>query len=108
MCRYALLYCEESYVKIEKVSFEEGKICAGLVACQMIPAATPILTTCSSMSSDLAEGSHMISVVEGTRLQKGPEGPRLILGPFRFVNHNCQPNCQVRSFSSYWDWVLII
>jgi len=47
------------------------------------------------MSLDLVENGQMISVVESSAAQKGPRGSRLILGPFRFVNHDCEPNCQV-------------
>lgn len=37
------------------------------------------------------------SVIESVLGQSGPLGPRLILGPFRLVNHDCKPNAQVSS-----------
>ena len=36
------------------------------------------------------------SVIHAASNQLGPMGPRLILGPFRLVNHDCKPNAQVR------------
>jgi len=62
----------------------------------MIPASSPILSTSSSMSRDIIP-SHLssISVIMSAPDQKGPLGPRLMLGPLRFANHDCQPNTQV-------------
>ncbi|KAF8803051.1 hypothetical protein BYT27DRAFT_7044026, partial [Phlegmacium glaucopus] len=34
------------------------------------------------------------SIITSSQRQKGEVGPRLILGPFRFANHDCSPNCQ--------------
>ena len=48
------------------------------------------------MSLDLAPEPGP-SVIESTLGQSGPLGPRLILGPFRLVNHDCKPNAQVSS-----------
>ena len=92
-----------SPIQLEKVSFESGVVAAGLKACKPIGGSTPILATCSSMSSDVIEnGKDVISVVLSNSCQKGVQGPRLILGPFRFANHDCDPNCQV-SPCVYWD-----
>jgi hypothetical protein len=41
------------------------------------------------------DSDGVISVISAHRSQKGPKGNRLILGPFRFANHDCSPNCQV-------------
>jgi hypothetical protein len=48
------------------------------------------------MSSDIIP-PHLgsISVIMSSHDQKGPLGPRLMLGPLRFANHDCQPNTQV-------------
>lgn len=82
---------------LEKVSFSGGKICFGLKACRIIPAGCPILSTSTSLSEDVVPDDMAgISVIEATRGQKGPMGPRLMLGPLRFANHDCKPNCQVR------------
>jgi hypothetical protein len=36
------------------------------------------------------------SVIEASEAQLGPIGPRVVLGPLRFANHDCkQPTCQV-------------
>ncbi|KJA22342.1 hypothetical protein HYPSUDRAFT_99130, partial [Hypholoma sublateritium FD-334 SS-4] len=35
------------------------------------------------------------SLISSMSCQKGEVGPRLILGPFRFANHDCSPNCQI-------------
>lgn len=47
------------------------------------------------MSADLATDGRMISAIQAAPVQKGPQGVRIILGPFRFANHDCEPNCQV-------------
>jgi hypothetical protein len=52
------------------------------------------METCSSMSLDCTS-SPGPSVIEASSNQLGPMGPRLILGPFRLVNHDCKPNAQV-------------
>ena len=69
----------------------------GLKARRLIPAGYPILSTSTSLSQDVIPGQMVgISVAEATQGQKGPKGPRLMVGPLRFVNHDCKPNCQVR------------
>ena len=92
--RYSLLYSSDSFVGIEKISFDYKSATGGVKATRDIPALTVLLTATSSMSSDLVEGGGH-SVIEPNGKQKGPVGPRLILGPIRFVNHDCKPNCQV-------------
>jgi hypothetical protein len=51
-------------------------------------------------------------VIEAAPNQLGPMGQRLILGPFRFVNHDCKPNAQVSFLlhSSIFDtfWVFFL
>jgi hypothetical protein len=80
-------------VRLEKVAFS-GKVSAGLKAGCFIPAATCLLTTCSSMAQGIALGGGF-SVIESHPSQKGPTGPRVLLGPLRFANHDCDPTCQV-------------
>ena len=46
------------------------------------------------MSSDNV-GAGGLSVILSSPGQLGPENERLILGPLRFANHDCKPNCQV-------------
>ncbi|KAH7908117.1 hypothetical protein BJ138DRAFT_978742, partial [Hygrophoropsis aurantiaca] len=46
------------------------------------------------MSRDIVDRDNH-SVIARVKGQKGPEGNRLILGPFRFANHDCQPNSQI-------------
>jgi hypothetical protein len=94
LLRYSILHSEHSPVKLCKVIFGDD-ICAGLEATKDIPAACYILSTCSSMSAELYDGKQCLSVICSDSKQKGPQGDRLILGPFRFANHDCQPNCQV-------------
>lgn len=96
LARYDLLYSEESPVRLDKVSFDGIMISAGLKAKIKIPASCPILSTSSSMSSDIIP-PHLgsISVIMSAHDQKGPLGPRLMLGPLRFANHDCLPNTQV-------------
>ncbi|KAI0321618.1 hypothetical protein OF83DRAFT_1050933 [Amylostereum chailletii] len=50
------------------------------------------------MSSDLVPAGGF-SVVQSSSRQNGPHGPRMILGPFRFVNHDCNPNCQIMTIN---------
>jgi len=96
LTRYDLLYSEESPVRLDKVSFDGSTISAGLRAKTGIMASFPVLSTSSSMSSDLIpESLKSISVIESGPEHKGPLGPRLILGPLRFANHDCHPNTQV-------------
>ena len=81
---------------LDKVSFDGTIISVGLKARIKIPASLPILSTSSSMSSDLIPAHrHSISVIASSHDQKGPAGPRLMLGPLRFANHDCNPNTQV-------------
>ena len=93
--RYHIMnYTSASVVRIEKVKFG-SQIACGLRAKVRIEAFTAILSTCSSMSLDIVDGKRAVSVINSSPRQKGPVGPRLILGPFRFANHDCSPNCQV-------------
>ena len=94
--RYDILYSQDSPVVLAKVSFDSQTIAVGLKARKRIPAACPILSTSTSMSSDLiSPGVHAVSIIESGPGQKGPQGSRLMLGPLRFANHDCAPNCQV-------------
>jgi hypothetical protein len=103
LTRYDFLYSEESPVHLDKVSFDGNAISVGLKARVKIPASCPILSTSSSMSSDIIpENLHSVSVIMSAHDQKGPVGPRLILGPLRFANHDCDPNTQV---SHIIDWI---
>ena len=96
--RYYLLYSTDSQVRLEKVSFDQRAIAMGLKAQRTIHAGTAILSTCTSMSLDLIpQGRRSISIIESSRGHLGPLGPRLLLGPLRFANHDCDPNCQVPS-----------
>jgi hypothetical protein len=94
LLRYFILYSPHSPVRLEKTAFNGSSICAGLKASNDIAASSVILATCGSMSSDLADAGGF-SVIQSSRDQLGPHGLRMILGPFRFANHDCQPNCQV-------------
>ena len=89
-------YTPASVVRVEKVKFGSQVAC-GLRAKVHMEPFTTILSTCSSMSSDIVDGQQAISVINSSLRQRGPVGPRLILGPFRFANHDCSPNCQVTS-----------
>jgi len=97
--RYSLLYSSGSSVRIIKVTHTGQEASFGLKATHPIPAGTFIMETCSSMSLDCASAPGP-SVIEAAPSQLGPLGQRLILGPFRFVNHDCKPNAQV-SFPLY-------
>ena len=97
--RYSLLYSSGSSIWITKVSHTSQEASFGLKATCDIPASTFIMETCSSMSLDCTSTPGP-SVIESAPNQLGPIGPRLILGPFRLVNHDCKPNAQV-SFVSF-------
>jgi len=92
--RYSLIYSSDSSVGILKMTHNRQNATFGLKAKRLLPAGSYIMETCSSMSLDLASESGP-SVIESTLGQSGPLGPRLILGPFRLVNHDCKPNAQV-------------
>lgn len=80
----------------EKVSFDGTMISLGLKARRAIPAGCPILSTSTSLSLDLVpHGMSGISIIEASSGQKGPLGCRVMLGPLRFANQDCQPNSQV-------------
>jgi histone-lysine N-methyltransferase SUV420H len=91
--RYKLLYSPESNVQLEKVVFGDGPISGGLRARSTIRAGAYLLHACGSLSSNLHKPGH--ATIEATTQQLGPTGSRLILGPLRFVNHDCNPNSQV-------------
>ena len=68
----------------------------GMVAVKDIPAGIFIIETCSCMSRDVVKLSGP-SIVKSCPGQLGPSGNRSVLGPFRFINHDCNPNAQVRA-----------
>jgi hypothetical protein len=49
------------------------------------------------MAKDKWHGAGGLSIIKPKAGDQtlGPQEERLILGPFRFVNHDCSPNCQV-------------
>ncbi|EKM56732.1 uncharacterized protein PHACADRAFT_254027, partial [Phanerochaete carnosa HHB-10118-sp] len=50
------------------------------------------------MSYDVAEEHTKLKLVliHAHHSSTGPQnGPRLLVGPIRFVNHDCNPNCEV-------------
>ncbi|KAJ6531321.1 hypothetical protein B0H19DRAFT_475950 [Mycena capillaripes] len=91
--RYKLLYSPESNVGLEKVIFGDGPVSGGLRARSAIRAGTYLLHACGSLSSNRHKPGH--ATIEATTQQLGPTGSRLILGPLRFVNHDCNANSQV-------------
>lgn len=98
LLRYLLLYSAHSLVRLDKVRLDGEGFCAGLRAVRSIEAGQVLLTTCSSMASDAAAADlGRLSVIRPTSSSAGRPCDRLILGPFRFANHDCRPNAQVRS-----------
>jgi hypothetical protein len=95
--RYSLLYSSGSSVRILKVTHTGHSASFGLKATRPIASGEFIMETCSSMSLD-SVSTPGPSIIQSSSHQLGPHLPRLILGPFRFVNHDCSPNSQV-SFS---------
>ena len=93
-----MTYTSPNPISVEKVQFhlEHGSsIACGLKAMVDIDAFVVILAACGSMSSNIVPGRSGVSIITSSPRQKGEVGPRLILGPFRFANHDCSPNCQV-------------
>lgn len=92
--RYLLLQHRGSPIRLGRVHFPgQSHATVGLFATQAIPASTEILETCGSMSLDQCMSG--ISVILPTMSQRGVSSQRLILGPFRFANHDCNPNSHV-------------
>ncbi|TFK69900.1 hypothetical protein BDN72DRAFT_959213 [Pluteus cervinus] len=96
LLRYLLLHSEESSIclrKIRKTTDDGVRIFgAGLKAIKQIPASIYILTAGGSMSSNEVESGGKFVI----RSQPGATDKKLILGPIRFVNHDCKPNCQIQ------------
>ena len=93
-----MAYTAPKTIRVEKVQFHQepgSGIACGVRAIADIDAFVVILATCSSMSSNIVPGRQGVSIIASSPRQKGEVGPRLILGPFRFANHDCSPNCQV-------------
>ncbi|KAF8496370.1 hypothetical protein F5888DRAFT_1804059 [Russula emetica] len=104
LLRYALLHSIHSSIKVDKVTLG-GRINAGLTCTKLIPAPTYILTSSGSMSLD-DFGTGGLSVIMRGFGQLGPEKEHLILGPLRFVNHECKLNCQIRPIKNSHAHVL--
>ncbi|KAH9978370.1 hypothetical protein BJV77DRAFT_956461 [Russula vinacea] len=52
-------------------------------------------------------GEQGPSIIEATSSQIPPSAPRLILGPFRFVNHDCEPNSQISAIANTHAFVML-
>ncbi|TFK69906.1 hypothetical protein BDN72DRAFT_959219 [Pluteus cervinus] len=95
LLRYFLSYSEDSPVRVRKTTKtgDDGvrTLCAELKAIRQIPALTYILSANGLVSSNEAESGGLF-ILQG---QPGTAEKRLILGPFRFLHHDCQPNCQI-------------
>ncbi|KAJ6618788.1 hypothetical protein B0H10DRAFT_1214281 [Mycena sp. CBHHK59/15] len=103
--RYKLLYSPDSNVGLEKVVFGDGPITGGLKARKPITPGTYVLYACGSLSSDRYQPGH--ATIEATTQQLGPTGSRLILGPLRFVNHDCNPNSQLYPIPNSHAFVIL-
>jgi hypothetical protein len=53
-----------------------------------------------TMASDVDDNRTKLSEIIEHSMNTGPEGVRPLAGPMRLVNHHCNPNCEVRPFSS--------
>jgi hypothetical protein len=94
-----MMYSPTTAVGSMKVTYDEETVSYGMKARRDIPIGVAIKETCSSMSSDAALTPGP-SIIEGSVKQLGPNVPRFILGPFRFLNHDCSPNAQVSASES--------
>ena len=92
---------------MEKVVFGR-QVSLGLRAKVAIPAASFIIASCSSMAQEVTSGPGGLSYIESTPGQLGPKGARMLLGPLRFANHDCNPNCQVYALILSSDYLYII
>jgi hypothetical protein len=109
---YSAFTGASSPVKLSRVIFQ-GHLepVAGLVATRPIPAYVDILSTAGLMACDApydfdgdaqqeVDDRLKLSVVTPNIKSLGPDASRITLGPMRFANHDCQPNCEVRPHSS--------
>ena len=99
--RYTLINMPGSVVAISKMTHTRREAFFGLKACRDIQVGSYIKEMCSLMSLDRV-GEQGPSIIEATSSQILPSMPRLILGPFHFVNHDCEPNSQVSNNSLYF------
>ena len=105
--RYTLIKMPESAVAISKVTHTRREAFFGLKARRDIQVGSYIKETCSLTSLDQV-GEQGPSIIEAMSSQILPSTPRLILGPFHFVNHDYGPNSQVSNNSLYFSSQLMM
>jgi len=92
---YLLLKSSKSPVTICKVTHTGKSASFGLKATCKILAGVFLKETCSLMLVNIIKGPGP-SIIQSAPKQLGVCCERLILGPFRLINHDCEPNAQVR------------
>jgi hypothetical protein len=93
MARYMLLW-GSNRVQLCGVDFGDGQRQRGIVATSHIPKGDFLWELCGVISEDVVTEST-VSSIQPHPCQNMGEGPRLLVGPIRLVNHHCKPNAVV-------------
>jgi hypothetical protein len=105
--RYHLMFAEDSNITLKRVKFGSGlPVCFGMRAKKDIPSSVAILRTATNVAADDPyrfdrKGTHIpervkLSVIKPHHgMKTSDSSPRIMLGPLRFVNHDCNPNAEV-------------
>jgi hypothetical protein len=106
--RYHLMHASDSNIQMSRVRFsQDGPVC-GMKAKSFISSGTYLLHSAANLALDapwdFSEDAKpslkpppglWLSVFNPPRWMVGPARSRICLGPLRFFNHSCKPNCEV-------------
>jgi len=103
----ACLIHESSAVQAAKLDLRVGGRELGVKARRSIPGGVMVYELFGATPIDV-DGRHTkLSQIVKHESLTGPDGDRLLAGPMRLANHNCNPNCEVCAYLSSIACVLI-